>query len=106
MTAKLCSLMCMPKCIRVPFFLYNLDQGGTDHLSQFLQETNTKNKEWGCVFTPDGYIFPYCSALWLTLERHSSRTQGVQGCEKALFHYRQLLQAQAGILSFMNVAKK
>lgn len=64
MTAKLCSLMCMLKCIRVLFFLYNLDQGGTDHLSQFLQETNTKNKEWGCVFTPDGYIFPYCSALW------------------------------------------
>lgn len=106
MTAKLCSLMCMLKCIYVLLFLCNLDQGGIDHLSQFLQETNTKNKVCGCVFTPDGYIFPCCSALWLTLERLSSRTPGVEGCEKALFHYRQLLQAQAGILSFTNVAKK
>lgn len=102
-SAHLCACLNVSVCC---FFLYNLDQGGTDHLFWFLQETNTKNKAWGCVFTTDGCIFPYCSALWLTLERHSSRTQGVEGCEKALFHYRQLLQAQAGIPSFMNVAKK
>lgn len=56
--------MCMLKGIRVLLFLYNLDQGGTDHLSQFLQKTNTKNKVGVCVFTPDGYISPCCSALW------------------------------------------
>lgn len=94
--------MCMLKGIRVLLFLYNLDQGGTDHLSQFLQKTNTKNRVGVCVYTR----WVHLPLLFCTLERLSSRTQGVEGCEKALFHYRQLLQAQAGILSFMNVAKK